>query len=150
MTYTDQLLTPTGISEAQAAAAARTVADQAARKGASGDLLDVLASLGLIAVPKLTLSVSRDSTGRIRTQSPVPAPEKPVAAKPAPPSPLPELPPGHAWCKCPGERHILTPGSSETTYVDPRNHRQCRVSQRRKKRDATKRRREQLAAGEAA
>lgn len=192
MIYTAQLLSLNGISETQAAAAARTVADQARRLGTETHLRDDLEALGLIAAPSKALSTSRDNLNRPRSQSRVPTPfeavetsldgtatrpcfkglhdmdvhgkqrldnarwycgacaavtnkrnrdakkaAKKVAKEPAgevtPIQRSPELGPDGKWCNCPDTQHVLTPETSETTYVDSAGHRRCKAGRRAQK-----------------
>lgn len=73
------------------------------------------------------------------------APETAVADDSAPAATVPELPAGCVWCKCVDGRHILTPESSATTYVEKRTgKRNCRAGRsttkvaNRDRRNATK------------
>jgi|GEM_PF-5787214 len=120
------LTTPEGCTDVQASSMARKMAGEALRKNAStADLREVLEALGLAEpVSPVSLPV-RDTIGPLRES------QAPAIAIPGPPS---ELPPGCTWCHCP-EPHILTPASSDTTYVDPRGNRNCRVARRRIKRN---------------
>lgn len=116
----DLILTPTGCTDAQAAAAARTVADQAHRLGASSeDTMDVLAALGLVK-PLAPVSVGvRDSFGRLRASEPPRS--RPVSM------PRPDRVAGETLCRYPGRKHLLTAVTSESTFVDSRGQRQCKV-----------------------
>lgn len=65
-----------------------------------------------------------------RSQAQPLAEEGPIASRGecGPGNVPPELPPGCVWCKCTDGRHILTPESSATTYVEKRSgKRNCRA-----------------------
>lgn len=110
MTFTDHLTVPDGCSEVDSSKAALTVADQARRLNALGDLRDVLEHLGLVAPQELVF--------------------EPPAEEPEPAAP-PVLGEGERLCGCPGRKHVLTVGPSETTYVKPNGKRQCKFARRR-------------------
>lgn len=160
MSYRDLILTPTGTTEGQCRAAARSVAERARRANAPhGELLDVLAALGLItpetAVRPVTAqpepSTARlcpkglhdmDVHGRQRNDNrrwwcSACAYDSQKRARQAkrgidtPTEPDPRLGPGERFCTC-ETPHIITVGNSDTTYVTPKTgKRRCRFARQR-------------------
>lgn len=118
MSWTDQLLTPDLCTEAEARRAALRLADRARRGGDSPEALaEVLECLGLTKPASRVSLAVRDGLGRSRAVS----------------APVPDVHSGETLCRCPGRKHLLTEGDSESTYISPGGQRHCRVGMERRR-----------------